>query len=81
METEMGHKKPSRHLASAGLLPFRLHDLRQFMATEMRADTDRVTTPRSPEDLHTLDFYADVTPTGDRFADVPQSVLCSRPGG
>ena len=61
-----------RHFASAGLRPFRLHDLRHFMATEMlhagvpipivsrRLDHRRIST--------TLDFYAHVTPAGDRFA-------------
>jgi integrase len=61
-----------RHLTSAGLRPFRLHDLRHFMATQMlnagipipivsrRLDHRRIST--------TLDFYAHVTPAGDRFA-------------
>jgi integrase len=61
-----------RHLTAAGLRSFRLHDLRHFMATQMlltgvplpivsrRLDHRRVST--------TLDFYAHVTPAGDRFA-------------
>jgi integrase len=61
-----------RHLTAAGLRPFRLHDLRHFVATQMlltgvpppivsrRLDHHRIST--------TLDFYAHVTPAGDRFA-------------
>jgi integrase len=61
-----------RHLTAAGLRPFRLHDLRHFMATQMlltgvplpvvsrRLDHRRIST--------TLDFYAHDTPAGDRFA-------------
>jgi integrase len=73
-----------RHLVAAGLRPFRLHDLRHFMATEMvhagvpipivsrRLDHRRIST--------TLDYYAHVTPAGDRFAaDVLQSGLRPRP--
>jgi integrase len=61
-----------RYRRSAGLRPFRLHDLRHFMATEMldagvpivvvsrRLDHRRVST--------TLDKYADVVPGGDAHA-------------
>lgn len=61
-----------RAVGGAGLRPFRLHDLRHFMATEMlhagvpipivsrRLDHRRIST--------TLDFYAHATPSGDRFA-------------
>ena len=61
-----------RAVRGAGLRPFRLHDLRHFMATEMlhagvpipivsrRLDHRRIST--------TLDFYAHTTPSGDRFA-------------
>ena len=75
-----------RHLAAAGVRPFRLHDLRHFMATEMlhagvpipivsrRLDHRRIST--------TLDFYAHVTPAGDRFAaDVIQDLLYSSRDG
>ncbi len=74
-----------RHLVATGLRRFRLHDLRHFMATEMllagvpipivsrRLDHRRVST--------TLDFYANVTPAGDRFAaDVLQAVMSRAPG-
>ena len=73
-----------RHLVAAGLRPFRLHDLRHFMATQMllagvpipivsrRLDHRRVST--------TLDFYANVTPAGDRFAaNVLQTVMSLAP--
>ena len=61
-----------RHRRSAGLRPFRLHDLRHFMATEMldagvpivvvsrRLDHQRVST--------TLDKYAHAVPGGDARA-------------
>ena len=61
-----------RHLAAAGLRRFRLQDFRHVMASQMllagvpipivsrRLDHRRVST--------TLDFYAHVTPAGDRFA-------------
>jgi integrase len=71
-----------RHLVAAGLRPFRLHDLRHFMATQMllagvpipivsrRLDHRRVST--------TLHFYANVTPAGDRFAaNALQAVMVS----
>jgi integrase len=71
-----------RHLLAAGLRPFRLHDLRHFMATQMllagvpipivsrRLDHRRVST--------TLDFYANVTPAGDRFAANALQAMMSR---
>ena len=61
-----------RHRRAAGLRPFRLHDLRHFMATEMlhagvplvivsrRLDHRRVST--------TLDRYAHAVPGGDAQA-------------
>ena len=61
-----------RHRRAAGLRPFRLHDLRHFMATEMldagvpivvvsrRLDHRRVST--------TLDKYAHAVPGGDARA-------------
>jgi integrase len=63
-----------RHRRAAGLRPFRLHDLRHFMATEMlhagvplvivsrRLDHRRVST--------TLDKYAHAVPGGDAQAAV-----------
>ena len=73
-------KSFQRHITAAGLRPFRLHDLRHFMATKMlnagvpipivsrRLDHRRVST--------TLDFYSHSTPARDRFgADTLRGVL------
>jgi integrase len=73
-----------RHLVAAGLRPFRLHDLRHFMATQMLLD--RVPIPIVSRRLAhrrvstTLDFYAHVTPAGDLFAaDALHNVIAMRP--
>jgi integrase len=72
VETERVTKAFLRHRCAAGLRPFRLHDLRHFMATEMfqagvpivivsrRLDHRRVPT--------TLDQYAHAVPGGDAQA-------------
>jgi integrase len=71
-----------RYRRSAGLRPFRLHDLRHFMATEMldagvpivvvsrRLDHRRVST--------TLDKYAHVVPGGDAHAAVTLRQIMQR---
>ncbi len=75
-----------RHRRAAGLRPFRLHDLRHFMATEMldagvpivvvsrRLDHQRVST--------TLDKYAHAVPGGDARASATlhAKLAGSRPG-
>ena len=72
LETEPGDQSFVRHRRAAGLRPFRLHDLRHFMATEMlhagvplvivsrRLDHRRVST--------TLDRYAHAVPGSDAQA-------------
>lgn len=73
-----------RHLVAAGLRPFRLHDLRHFMATQMLLA--RVPIPIVSRRLNhrrvstTLDFYAHVTPAGDLFAaNALHSIVATRP--
>ena len=72
VETEPGHQSLLATAARPGLRPFRLHDLRHFMATEMlhagvplvivsrRLDHRRIST--------TLDIYAHAVPGGDAHA-------------
>ena len=72
-----------RHRRAAGLRPFRLHDLRHFMATEMldagipivvvsrRLDHQRVST--------TLDKYAHAVPGGDARASATLHAKLARP--
>jgi len=72
-----------RHRRAAGLRPFRLHDLRHFMATEMldagvpivvvsrRLDHQRVST--------TLDKYAHAVPVGDARASATLHAKLTRP--
>ena len=77
-------KTKRRHRRNAGLRPFRLHDLRHFMATEMlhagiplvivsrRLDHRRVST--------TLDKYAHAVPGGDAQASATlRQILTLRP--
>ena len=72
-----------RHRRAAGLRPFRLHDLRHFMATEMldagvpivvvsrRLDHQRVST--------TLDKYAHAVPGSDAHASATLHAKLARP--
>ena len=61
-----------RHRKSVGLRPFRLHDLRHFMATEMlEAGVPMVTVSRRLDHRRvstTMDRYAHATPGGDAQA-------------
>ena len=61
-----------RHRRAAGLRPFRLHDLRHFMATEMlHAGVPLVTVSRRLDHRRvstTLDQYAHAVPGGDAQA-------------
>jgi integrase len=62
----------SRYLRAAGLRPFRLHDLRHFMATEMlEAKVSVVAVSRRLDHRRTsttLDFYAHAVPGADTDA-------------